>query len=312
MNTAGKYHVPVLLKETIDLLINNKEGLYIDGTLGGGGHASEILKQLDSGGKLIAFDKDPEAIAHCKLRFADLISGPHPMLEIRNTDYLEACSIAKPISGLLLDLGVSSRQLDSSSRGISYRFNSPLDMRMGDAGNTAKDLIDNYSEEQIKNILREFGEEPFASPIARQISISKNNLNFSNDLVELVKSVTPAKLHTKTLSRVFQAFRIAVNSELDVLMDTLSSIVPTLAQNGRICIISYHSLEDRIVKNVFRKFAGPKTHINKYKPIENQNEFELISSKPIIPSKEEISLNPRARSAKLRVIKRNFISESES
>jgi 16S rRNA (cytosine1402-N4)-methyltransferase len=307
MNTAGKYHVPVLFNETIDLLIGNKNGLYVDGTLGGGGHASEILKRLDSGGKLIAYDKDPEAIAHCKTKFADFISGPQPKLEIRNTDYLEACSIANPISGLLLDLGVSSRQLDSSSRGISYRFDSPLDMRMGDAGRTAKNLIDDSEEYELFRILKEYGEEPFAKPIAKQIYTSKNNLNLSSDLVNLVKSVTPIKLHTKTLSRVFQAFRIAVNDELETLNIVLTKLVPKLDVNGRICIISYHSLEDRIVKNIFKKFAGDRKHVNKYKSDDKPEEYELISRKPILPSEAEIAENPRARSAKLRVIKRNWV-----
>lgn len=308
MNTAGKYHLPVLLKESIEYLINDKNGLYIDGTLGGGGHTSRILSQLDSGGKLIAFDKDTEAIAHCKVKFSDWLQGPQPRLELRNADYLEACSIALPISGLLLDLGVSSRQLDSPTRGISYRFDSPLDMRMGDAGRTAKDIILNSEEFQIKKILREYGEEPFAVPIARKIFENRDSLLSSFDLVELIKSCTPAKLHIKSVSRVFQAFRIAVNGELSTLEKLLSSTVPKLTANGRICIISYHSLEDRIVKNIFKQYAGKKIHINKYKNDDSEPEFELISRKPIIPKKEEIEENPRARSAKLRVIKRNFVS----
>lgn len=305
MKTAGEYHVPVLFNETINHLIGDKNGLYVDGTLGGGGHAAEILKRLDSGGKLIAYDKDPDAIARCKVKFADYISGPHPKLDIRNADYLEACSIAQPISGLLLDLGVSSHQLDSPNRGISYRFDSSLDMRMGDAGTTAKDIIDNSSAKEIFFILKNFGEEPFARPIANNIFNSKEQLIKSSDLVDLVKSVVPIKLQNKSLARVFQAFRIAVNNELDTLSNVISNFVPKLDENGRICIISYHSLEDRIVKQIFKDFAGPKKHKNKYKKEENESKYTLITPKPILPSEEEITLNPRARSAKLRVIMRN-------
>jgi 16S rRNA (cytosine1402-N4)-methyltransferase len=311
---SEQYHIPVLLEETISFLITDKNSLYVDGTLGGGGHTSAILSKLESGGKLIAFDKDPDAIAHVKNKLSDFhqrsqpssekLDSGKPSLEVRHADYLEASSIEE-ISGLLLDLGVSSYQLDSGNRGISYRKNSRLDMRFGDTGRTAKDIITDSSQQEIYQILRNYGEEPFAGKISDKIFESRLSLETTSDLKELIESVTPKHLHAKTLSRCFQAFRIAVNDELVTLEDTLQKIVPNLKAGGRACIITYHSLEDRIVKSYFKELAGPRQHKNKYKKDDEVSPYSLLTPKPVLPTDEEIARNPRARSAKLRVIQKN-------
>jgi 16S rRNA (cytosine1402-N4)-methyltransferase len=299
-----------ILPELFDL---QYKGTYIDGTLGGGGHSAGILQKLGKGGKLFSFDKDPDAIDHCKHRFADkLQQGSDPYIVLVNDSFSEACSIEEingKTNGLLLDLGVSSHQLDNSNRGISYRFDTPLDMRFGIDGESAKDFLHAATEEELEEVLSVFGEEPFSKVIARRIVERRRAgaLNFTMDLRQVVESSVPPAMLYKSLSRVFQAIRIKVNKELDVLQETLTNIVPILAPKGRIVVISYHSLEDNIVKNVFKKFSA------KNRPAETSQELmksnfvaidpilKLINSKPILPSKEEILRNVRARSAKLRV-----------
>ena len=310
INRVQGYHVPVLLKESVDHWITDPSGLYIDGTLGGGGHTSEALNKLSSGGKLVAFDKDPDAIAYCEKKFVQFLNVPNAKLEICHAGYEEAYSKEEfhgNIKGFLLDLGVSSKQLDDSNRGITYRIDSDLDMRFSGAGMSAKDIMHAAEEEELTRILREYGEEPFAGPIARRIIERRNSssLNTTFDLVNIVEISVPKKLRIKSLSRVFQAFRIAVNDELNVLNKTITNIVPVLAPGGRLVIISYHSLEDRIVKNIFNRFTGPKKHKNKYAKDTVVPDYELVTRKPIIPSKKELEENPRSRSAKLRVLQKN-------
>jgi len=307
------YHDPVLLSECIDYLITNKAGMYVDGTLGGGGHTSAILKKLDSNGMLISYDKDPDAIEHCQKRFSTEIENG--MLILRNEGFDKAYSIEEregTISGLLLDLGVSSNQLDGSSRGISYRFDSELDMRFGTEGRTAKDLLHVATEEELIRIFKDFGEEPFSRKIARRIVEVRRatSLSTTNDLRQIVEDVVPTHLHFKSLSRVFQAIRIEVNSELKVLRDTLTNIIPKLEKGGRVVILSYHSLEDRIVKDVFKKFAAKRRDAitddekiyGNYVAIDPV--VKLLTKSPEVPSDEEIKRNKRARSAKLRVIEK--------
>ena len=311
INKVQGYHVPVLLNESLDLWISDAQGLYIDGTLGGGGHTSEALKKLISGGKLIAFDKDPDAIKHCSQKFADYLSATSPLLELCHAGFEEAYSkedIRGKVKGVLLDLGVSSKQLDDPSRGITYRIDSNLDMRFTGTGKSAKDVLHVATEEELIAILRRFGEEPFAVPIARRIVERRaaSSLNTSFDLVNIVENTVPKKIFKKSLSRVFQAIRIAVNEELDVLSNTLTNIMPILAPGGRVVVISYHSLEDRIVKEIFKELAGPRVHKNKYSKDDEHTQYELLTHKPIVPSKEELELNPRSRSAKLRAIQKNF------
>lgn len=306
-NKFSNYHIPVLLNETLKYLISDRSGQYIDGTLGGGGHATEILKSLDSGGKLLAFDKDPDAIVHNRERFKDQLQMPQPMIVLLNTGFEEASSIQElhgNISGILLDLGVSSKQFDNAQNGMSFRFDAKLDMRFGNAGLSALDIINNSSEQELTDILRKFGEEPFAYPIAKAILLNKNNLETTFQLRNLIEEQVPKKLYSKSLARVFQAFRIAVNDELNVLDNAITNIVPMLKVGGRIVVISYHSLEDRIVKTLFKKFEGKVEHINKYSDQEIKNNFKILTKSPILPSEEELKLNPRSRSAKLRVLER--------
>lgn len=300
-------------KEVISYLINNPIGLYIDGTLGGGGHTGLIIEKLLSGGKVIAFDKDPEAISHCEKKFASELKQRNAKLILRNESFSKACSIAEdfgPINGLLLDLGVSSKHFDSKSGGFSYRTDSPLDMRFYPEGETAEDLLNSASEEELERIIRLYGEEGFSRKIARRILEVRRvkALRTTFDLKEIIESVIPSSNPKNSLSRVFQAIRIAVNHELDELETTLSKILPKLAPGGRIVVISYHSLEDRIVKTFFKEHAANKTHTNKYKSEEKEANIEpklrILTKNPVIPTQEELELNPRSRSAKLRVAER--------
>jgi 16S rRNA (cytosine1402-N4)-methyltransferase len=304
------YHNPVLLKECLDFLIVNKNGLYIDGTLGGGGHTAAILGELESGGRLISFDKDPDAIEHCQKRFSTQIENG--VLQLRNASFDEACSIREndgKVSGLLLDLGVSSYQLDGSNRGISYRYDSELDMRFGTEGETAKDFLHTASEEELIQVFMEYGEDPYSKKIARRIVEVRraSSLRTTKELTLIIAEIVPERFLYKTLSRIFQAIRIRVNSELTTLENALNGVIPMLEVGGRAVIISYHSLEDRIVKDVFRKFAMKKRPSVSEEELIYGNFVEvaptvkLLTKSPIIPSKQEIELNKRARSAKLRV-----------
>ncbi|MFN3196279.1 MAG: 16S rRNA (cytosine(1402)-N(4))-methyltransferase RsmH [Chlorobiota bacterium] len=313
MGNEYDYHDPVLLNECVDYLVTNKTGMYVDGTLGGGGHTAAILEKLDSGGLLISFDKDPDAIAHCQERFSTQLENG--MLILRNEGFDKAYSVKEregTISGLLLDLGVSSKQLDGSSRGISYRFDSELDMRFGTEGRTAKDLLHVATEEELIRILKDFGEEPFSRKIARRIVEVRRatSLSTTNDLRKIVEESVPTHLQFKSLSRVFQAIRIEVNSELKVLSDTLNNIIPKLEKGGRVVILSYHSLEDRIVKDIFKKFAAKRRDAitDEEKVYGNYVAIDpvvkLLTKSPEVPSDEEIKRNKRARSAKLRVIEK--------
>ncbi len=305
------YHLPVFLKECVDNLITKKCGIYVDGTLGGGGHAAEILSRLDSGGILLAFDKDINAIEHCKIRFEEELKKSPSKIELINDCYNGACSIIKMrgmFDGLLLDLGVSSMQLDTDSRGLSYRVDSRLDMRFGENGITAEELLNSATEEDLETILRNYGEEPQSRVIARRIIDRRRagTLKTTFDLRAIVEEVTPKVFHFKALSRVFQAFRIAVNNELTVLENTLKCVIPLLNPGGRIVVISYHSLEDRIVKQVFKEFSyAPKVNRQAKDAIIEKAAIKLITPKPIVPNEEEIKRNPRARSAKLRIAEKN-------
>lgn len=292
------YHIPVMLEEVCTWLITDPDGTYIDGTLGGGGHTAEILERLSSNGKIIAFDADEQAIEHCTKKFAAELDKSDSRLVLYNDNFIRACSIGElrgKVLGLLLDLGVSSRQLDSGSRGISHRVNSRLTMSFGSRGNTAEDLLDGADEREIESILKKYGEEPFARVIARRIVQRRRAapLRSTFDLRSVIEEVVPPHIVSKSIARVFQAIRIAVNDELGVLEKTLRGIIPILAPQGRIAVISYHSLEDRIVKNVFRELAD--------KNQDTPPELKILTSKPLPPSDEEIHHNPRSRSAKLRV-----------
>ena len=298
------YHEPVMLERVIESLKIKPDGKYIDGTLGGGGHSEAILKRLSEKGKLFSFDKDPEAIERCREKFwGELAKGVDSRIEIYNDGFENARSVVGDrgeIDGALLDLGLSSRQLDSGSRGFSYRSDSELDMRFGTSGKSAAELLQAAKEEEIERILREYGEEPFARRIARRVVERRRAIIFktSRDLANVVEECVPARSRLKSLSRVFQAVRIAVNDELVALSRALEEITDLLAPGGRIVVISYHSLEDRIVKRFFKERSAKfrNEDIASRAPT-----LKIISKKPITPDKEEILRNPRARSAKLRI-----------
>lgn len=290
------YHIPVLLRESVDFLVTDTSGIYIDGTLGGGGHTAEILLRLSPNGRLISFDADAIAIAHCQERFADELAKENPRLTLRNENFVHSGNLPGlrgATAGLLLDLGTSSRQLDSASRGISHRINSRLDMRFGNSGVSAEEILNDAKEDMLIRIFREYGEEPFAVSIVRRIIERRRAfpLKTTNDLRIIIQEIVPPHLAPRALARVFQALRIAVNDELGVLEKTLRNIIPQLSSGGRIVVISYHSLEDRIVKNTFREFST----------VEQSHSISILTPKPLIPSSAEIASNPRSRSAKLRI-----------
>lgn len=297
-----EYHESVLRDLTIDLLINDKNGIYIDGTLGGGGHAAAILSKLDSGGNLIGFDKDYQAIEHSKRIFARMGFSTPEKFRLYNDCFSKICDENDTwghVNGLLLDLGVSSRQLDSDSVGLSYRVNSRLDMRFGSQGDSAEDLLYNITEHDLFLLIKQYGEEPHAYKIAKKIIERRQNnaLNTTFDLRAAVEQSVPEKQRTKALSRVFQAIRIAVNNELDVLEKALHCIIPKLVSGGRIVVMSYHSLEDNIAKNVFKKYSKKRDGTGER--IEPQ--LKIITKEPITADDAEIANNPRSRSVKIRV-----------
>ena len=302
---AYDYHLPVMLKECCDALIKDPSAIYIDGTLGGGGHSSEILNRLAEDGRLYAFDKDEEAIDRARLKFAtDLDKGAFSKLILINDGFENAFNYAKcqgEPKGILLDLGISSRQVDSLERGFSYRGDSRLDMRFGRHGQSAQELLNAVTEETLERHLRLYGEEPFSRAIARRIAEIRRikQIETTRELRLIIEETVPKGIVVKSLARVFQAIRIAVNDELGALETALQLAISNLGSGGRIVVMSYHSLEDRIVKSIFKECSNTNKH-NEDKA-NSAPKIKLITKKPIIPSDEEIARNPRARSAKLRI-----------
>lgn len=299
------YHLPVMLSQSCDLLVTKPDGIYVDGTLGGGGHSAEILSRLAPEGRLYSFDKDPEAIQHCSAKFADELSkGTGSRITIINDCFSKATELKDfrgELTGVLLDLGLSSRQLDNSRRGFSHRANSHIDMRFSSHGGSAEELLNAAEEEELESIFRNYGEEQFSKLLARRISQIRRvtPLRYTYELRAIVEDVVPGAMLNKSLSRVFQALRIAVNNELEVLAFALDSFLKELADGGRIVVLSYHSLEDRIVKQFIKSHSKLSKNIN----IEVANSvpvLKALTAKPIEPPFSEIKLNPRARSAKLR------------
>lgn len=301
-------HKPVMLNECIDMLNIVPSGIYVDGTLGGAGHSLEIVKRLDSG-KLIAFDQDIEAIENAKIKlkaYEDKVILIHD--NFRNIKKsLEDIDIFR-INGLLLDLGVSSYQLDSPERGFSYRYDSPLDMRMNQSSQiSAKQIVNMYSEEDLKRIIRDYGEEKWASRIAQFIvqERMKKSIDTTGELVQIIKAAIPKRAREEDqhpAKRTFQAIRIETNNELDAIYEVLESAVELLLPSGVISVITFHSLEDRIVKNFFRDestgcICPPEIPIC---VCNHQARLRLAHRKPLVPSEEELRENPRSRSAKVR------------
>lgn len=310
-------HYSVLLPETIEQLHIKEDGIYVDGTLGGGGHSYEIAKRLTTG-RLIGIDQDYDALeaAGERLRpFADRVTLVHSNYEAM-VERVHELGIDK-VDGILLDLGVSSFQLDTPERGFSYMVeDAPLDMRMDqDNPMTAADIVNDYSEEDLYRIIRDYGEDRFAKNIAKNIvkERQKERITRAGQLNQIIERSIPKKLQVSgghPAKRTYQAIRIELNRELDVLEQNLDAFIDLLAEDGRICIITFHSLEDRIVKNTFKKNQDPCTCPKDF-PVcvcGKKSKGRVITRKPILPSEKELEENTRSRSAKLRVFERGTSS----
>jgi len=301
----SSFHQPVLRSEVLQWLVTDPSGTYCDGTVGGGGHAAAILDRLDDSGILIGIDRDPEAVEHCKKRFRDRSNVVIVHGSFAEADHLLAPLVSKSFAGVLLDLGVSSYQLDTPHRGFSHRLSGPLDMRMNPSGGiTAAEFLNELSEARIADLLRTYGEERRASGIARSLIRFRNRrpISTTQDLVEVVRSATPPNYRTKSLSRVFQAVRIALNGELVNLAEGLDILLKMLAPGGRLVAVSYHSLEDRVVKTVFRDHSTPLVPPPGIPDtvVRQSPELKILTRHVVRPSDQECILNPRARSARLR------------
>jgi len=306
-------HVSVLLEECIDNLKIKEDGIYVDGTLGGAGHSSEIARYLGESGLLIGIDQDENAIKAA----SEKLSSVMDRVKLVRDNFSNVSNVLEELEiegfdGLLLDLGVSSHQLDEAERGFSYMNDAPLDMRMDNRNPlTARDVVNTYSEKDLEDIIKSYGEDNWAKRIAQFIVEfrKEEEIVTTHQLVDIIKKAVPKGARIDgphPAKRTFQAIRIEVNEELDIIKSTIESAVQKLNIGGRICVITFHSLEDRIVKNAFRNLSNPCTcpiefpycQCNK-KPM-----VKIITRKPILPTDEELEVNPRSRSAKLRVIEK--------
>lgn len=304
-------HYSVLLTETIEELNIKSDGTYVDGTLGGGGHAEQVCSKL-SEGRFIGIDQDESAILAAGERLA---SFGDKVTIIRNNYCNAKAALSElgvhKVDGIVLDLGVSSYQLDTEERGFSYRYDADLDMRMDRRQTlTAKDILNHYSEMDLFRIIRDYGEDQFAKNIAKHIVLarSKQPLETTFELNEVIKAAIPAKMRQKghPSKKTFQAIRIECNRELEVLRNSLDDLIDMLNPGGRLCIITFHSLEDRIVKTAFRNAENPCTCPSEF-PVcicGKLSAGKVITRKPILPSKEELAENSRSKSAKLRVFEK--------
>ena len=306
-------HRSVLLEETVNGLNIKPEGIYVDGTLGGGGHAYEVCVRLNDKGSIVGIDQDEAAIEAASIRLKDF----GEKVTIVRSNYcdmksrLHELGIDK-VDGIMLDLGVSSYQLDTPERGFSYREDAALDMRMDRRQTmTARDIVNDYSEMELYRVIRDYGEDKFAKNIARHIVLEreKSSIETTGELTEIIKHAIPMKYQKKSghpAKRTFQAIRIELNRELEVLRDSLDDMIEILNPGGRLCIITFHSLEDRIVKSAFKKNENPCTCPSHF-PVcvcGNVSKGRIITKKPILPSVEEQESNSRSKSAKLRIFER--------
>lgn len=305
-------HYSVLLEETIENLNIKPDGVYADGTLGGGGHALEVVKRLSAQGRFYGIDQDDAAIDAAGERlkaYADQVT-------LIRSNYCNIKSVLAEkgvhgVDGIVLDLGVSSYQLDTLERGFSYKYDTALDMRMDRRQTlTAKDIVNGYSEMELFRIIRDYGEDQFAKNIAKHIAAARAEkpIETTGELTEIIKAAIPAKMRQNghPSKKTFQAIRIECNHELDVLKNSLDDMIELLNPGGRICIITFHSLEDRIVKSAFRKQENPCTCPPHF-PVcvcGNVSQGTVITKKPILPGKEELEENSRSKSAKLRVFEK--------
>lgn len=310
-------HYSVLKSETIENLNIQPDGIYVDGTLGGAGHSYEICKRLKEKGRLIGIDQDADAIEAASKRLVEF----GDKVTIVRSNYSDMKNVIHglgidKVDGIMLDLGVSSFQLDTPKRGFTYRSeDAPLDMRMDDRNAlTAKDIVNDYSETDLYRIIRDYGEDKFAKNIAKHIVKARQQevISTTGQLNEIIKAAIPQKVRATgghPSKRTYQAIRIELNHELDVLRDNLDDMIDLLNPNGRICIITFHSLEDRIVKSIFKKNENPCTCPSSF-PVcvcGKKSKGQVITRKPILPSEKELEENSRSKSAKLRVFERNDI-----
>lgn len=306
-------HVSVLLKETVEQLNIRPDGIYVDGTLGGGGHAYEVLRRLSPKGRLIGIDQDADAIKAAGERLLEFGSR----VTIVRSNYcnmrleLQKLGIDR-VDGILLDLGVSSFQLDSAERGFTYREDAPLDMRMDRRqARTARDIVNEYSEQELFRVIRDYGEDKFAKNIAKHIAAARaiKSIETTGELVEIIRGAIPAKVRMNgghPAKKTFQAIRIELNGELEVLKNSLDDMIDLLKPGGRICVITFHSLEDRMVKTIFKTNENPCTCPSHF-PVcvcGNKPKGRLAVKKPIVPGEEELTKNKRSKSSKLRVFER--------
>lgn len=303
MNTR---HIPVLLNESLDYLITNKSGTYFEGTLGFGGHTNEILKQLNDDGLLVSTDVDKVAFDYCKKKFENEKRVCLYNFNFSLIDVIAKIESVMFFDGVIADLGVSSFQIDNSVAGFTYSSDATLDMRMDkNLKTTAADIVNNFDEEKLAKIIYEFGEEKNSRRIAKQIVKERRNrrIQKSGELKTLITKITPERFRVKTLSRVFQALRIQVNNELEHLKQFLKNSLEVLKPGGRLVVISYHSLEDRIVKEFF-KYEAIDCICPKDTPVCNckkESRVKIITKKPVTPTEKEVVRNDRSRSAKMRV-----------
>ena len=288
----SQYHIPVMTSEVLEFLNLKKDGVYIDGTIGAGGHTNEILSNLSSKAKVIGLDRDNDALEISKKRLIHF----KKQISLHHSSYHHISNIMKlnnisKVDGILLDLGLSSMQLNTKNRGFSFQKNDRIDMRFDQSsGETANELINRLTQEQLADIIFEFGEERRSRRIAKSIKKS-NMLITTNDLTDAIRKSTPPHQRNKTLARVYQAIRIAVNNEIEKLKNFLEIFLHHLNSKGRLVIISYHSIEDRLVKNFFRQ-------------LKLDNKANILTKKPLTPSTKEIQSNRRSRSAKIRVLEK--------
>lgn len=306
-------HRSVLLEETVNGLNIKPDGIYVDGTLGGGGHAYEICRRLGNKGSIVGIDQDEAAIEAAGIRLKDF----GEKVTIVRSNYCEMKSVLQglgidKVDGIVLDLGVSSYQLDTAERGFSYLEDAPLDMRMDRRQTmTARDIVNDYSEKDLYRVIRDYGEDKFAKNIAKHIVIEreKRSIETTGQLTEIIRGAIPMKFQKKSghpAKRTFQAIRIELNRELDVLKNSLDEMIDLLNPGGRLCIITFHSLEDRIVKSAFKKNEDPCTCPKDF-PVcvcGKVSKGSILTRKPILPSEEELEENSRSKSAKLRIFER--------